>query len=81
MLFLARSIFLLRIIRIVEGFQTLPLLGLIETKIEFLQGNRNFMLRLNLHQKLNFPLLYCMIRLMGKKFVHKFSKVKKFQNR
>ena len=45
------------------------------TKMELSQGNRNFMLRPNLHQSLNFPLLYCMTRLVGNKLVHKFSRV------
>ena len=43
-------------------------------KIELSQGSRYFILRINLHQRLNFPLLYLMIRLLGKKLVHKFPK-------
>ena len=49
-------------------------------KIELSQGDRFFILRLNLHQSLNFPLLYCMIRLVRKEFVHKFSKVNQILN-
>ena len=41
------------------------------TKEEVREGDRVIVLRLNLHQSLNFPLLHFEARLLGKKFVHK----------
>ena len=55
-----------------EKEQKFILMHNLATKIELSQENRVFILRPNLHQSLNFPLLYCML---GKKLVHKLFKV------
>ena len=45
----------------------------IDYKEEVREGDRVIVLRLNLHQSLNFPLLHFEARLLGKKFVHKLK--------